>query len=93
MNHRQLTRLFESGATDTAIDEILFLTTQIQPTFHTAALRQLHDDITRLFTGSYPGFQASNTRYHNLVQPVASPWPPHVYCTAWPVPDGKFPSR
>jgi len=67
MNHRQLTRLFESGATDTAIDEILFLTTQIQPTFHTAALRQLHDDITRLFTGSYPGFQASNTRYHNLV--------------------------
>jgi len=66
MNHQRLSRLFESGATNDLADEILFLTTQILPAFDTTALQRLHKDIARLFTGNYPGFQANNTRYHNL---------------------------
>lgn len=65
MNYRQLSRIFESGATDAPVDEILQLVRHIQPDFNTAPLLRLHEDITRLFAGSYPGFQASNTRYHN----------------------------
>jgi len=28
--------------------------------------RRVYDDIIRLFYGTYPGYQASNTKYHNL---------------------------
>lgn len=66
MNHQQLTRIFESGATDNPADEILLLISRIQPAFNTCALQQLDQDITRLFRGDYPGFLASNTRYHNF---------------------------
>jgi len=66
MNHQQLTKIFESGATNDPVDEVLFLATQIQPGFNCTALHQLHQDIVRLFAGSYPGFLASNSRYHNL---------------------------
>jgi len=66
MNHQQLTKIFESGATNDPADEVLFLTTQIQPTVNSPALHQLDQDIVRFFTGDYPGFLASNSRYHNL---------------------------
>ena len=66
MNHRQLTKIFESGATNDPLDEILALVALIQPTFDPLLLRQLHHDTARLFAGTYPGFRASNTRYHNL---------------------------
>lgn len=66
MDHRQLSRLFESGATDDPADEILHLAETIQPTIDITALRRLHGDIARLFTGRYPGFRANTTRYHNL---------------------------
>ncbi len=29
-------------------------------------LRAVYDDVVRLFNGNYPGYQASNTKYHNL---------------------------
>jgi hypothetical protein len=66
MNHQQLTKIFESGATDDPLDEILVLVALIQPTFDPLPLRQLHHDTARLFAGTYPGFRASNTQYHNL---------------------------
>jgi hypothetical protein len=66
MTHQQLTKIFESGATGDPLDEILVLITLIQPTYNPLRLRQLHQDIARLFTGTYPGFRASNTQYHNL---------------------------
>jgi len=66
MNHQQLTRIFESGATSDPLDEILSLVVLIQPTFNPFILQQLHHDVARLFAGTYPGFRASNTLYHNL---------------------------
>ncbi len=66
MNHQQLTKIFESGATSDPLDEILVLVALIQPTFDPLLLRQLHHDTARLFAGTYPGFRACNTQYHNL---------------------------
>ena len=66
MNHQQLTRIFESGATADPLDEIVTLATLTQPTFDALLLRQLHHDTARLFAGTYPEFRASNTLYHNL---------------------------
>lgn len=66
VNHQQLTRIFESGATDNPADEILCLSSLIQPSFDLDALRRLHGDITMIFEGTYPGFHRSITRYHNL---------------------------
>lgn len=66
MNHQQLTRIFESGATSDPLDEILALVTLVQPSFDSLLLRKLHHDTARFFAGTYPGFRASNTQYHNL---------------------------
>lgn len=66
MNHQQLTQIFESGATSNPIDEILLLTSLIQPSCNLNFLHQLHEDISQIYSGNYPGFQGSNTRYHNL---------------------------
>ncbi len=64
--HQRLSKIFESGATSNPCDEILTLTTLIQPTFDSTLLQQLHQDVARFFAGTFPGFQASNTQYHNL---------------------------
>ncbi|MBU0665661.1 MAG: hypothetical protein KJ990_14120 [Proteobacteria bacterium] len=66
LNHQQLTKIFESGATSEPLDEILSLVALIQPDFSPSLLLKLHHDVARLFSGSYPGFRASTTPYHNL---------------------------
>lgn len=66
MDHQQLTKIFESGATSDPGDEILALAALIQPTFNPSLLQQLHFDVARFFSGTYPGFRGSNTQYHNL---------------------------
>lgn len=66
LSHQQLTKIFESGATGDPLDEILSLATLIQPSFNPSLLRQLHHDVARLFGGSYPGFRASTSQYHDL---------------------------
>lgn len=66
LNHQQLTKIFESGATSDPFDEVLSLVALIQPTFNPSLLHKLDHDVARLFNGSYPGFRASTTPYHNL---------------------------
>ncbi len=65
-NRNNLSRIFESGATDNPFDEILVITGLIHPSFDTSLLQQIHNDIARIFAGSFPGFLPSNTQYHNL---------------------------
>ena len=47
----------------TEIAKILLL---IDPDFDPAPIKKVYTDIISLFEGSYPGYRASNTRYHNL---------------------------
>ncbi|MFH2122917.1 MAG: hypothetical protein ABIJ50_05485 [Pseudomonadota bacterium] len=66
LTHQQLTKIFEAGTTSDPFDEILSLVVLIQPAFNPSLLIKLNHDVARLFSGSYPGFRASTTPYHNL---------------------------
>ncbi len=46
--------------------EIRLIVGTMAQEFNFQLLDRLHEDIQRLFTGSYPGYQASNTKYHDL---------------------------
>lgn len=58
--------IFESGDTADPLDEILFLTSQICPEADCRILEKAHRDVTAIFAGEYPGFEAGFTKYHNL---------------------------
>ncbi|MEE4242378.1 MAG: hypothetical protein V2I36_12995 [Desulfopila sp.] len=42
------------------------MASQICPEADCTLLRQVHKDVTAIFSGSYPGFEESITKYHNL---------------------------
>lgn len=46
--------------------EIRHIVGTMVPAFDFQLLERLHGDIQRLFAGSYPGYQASNTKYHDI---------------------------
>lgn len=48
------------------LEEIDHIASLITPEFDHSVLAQVHGDIIKLFQGKYPGYQASNTRYHDL---------------------------
>lgn len=66
LSQEQITKIFESGATSDPLDEIMTLAALVQPRFNPLLLQQLHHDLARIFGGSYPGFRASTSQYHNL---------------------------
>lgn len=52
--------------TDDPLDEILTLTFETNQDADSEFVRQIHCYIKEIFSGDYPGFQASSTKYHNL---------------------------
>jgi hypothetical protein len=58
-----LTNITSPGETLAEIKNILQM---IKPSFDTAFIENVYEDIIRLFNGDYPGYRASNTKYHNL---------------------------
>ena len=46
--------------------EIIKTLSLIDPDFDTSYLKKVYNDIICLFNGEYPGYRASNTKYHNL---------------------------
>ncbi len=62
----QLHRIFESGASADPLDEIILLASQICPQSDCSLLRKVHGDVSAIFSGQHPKFEASVTRYHNL---------------------------
>ena len=61
-----LNRIFETGHTTDPLDEFLALAEQICPEADCTLVRHVHRDVTAIFSGRYPGFEASITEYHNL---------------------------
>ena len=51
---------------DEAFSEITKTLALIDPDFDTSPLETVYSDIICLFNGKYPGYRASNTKYHNL---------------------------
>jgi len=58
-----LTNISSPGGTYAEIIKILSL---VAPEYDTAYLKKVYNDIICLFNGEYPGYRASNTKYHNL---------------------------
>ncbi len=58
--------IFETGYTTDPLDEILALASQICPEADCTLIRHVHKDVSAIFSGRYPGFEASITEYHNL---------------------------
>jgi hypothetical protein len=58
-----LTNINSPSETLAEIKKILQL---IDPSFSSTFIENVYEDIIRLFNGDYPGYRASNTKYHNL---------------------------
>ena len=51
---------------DETFAEIAHIVRLVEPSFDTSFIESVYKDIIRLFNGEYPGYRASNTKYHNL---------------------------
>jgi len=63
LKHYDLTNTRSHGET---YAEIVKTLTLVDPDFDTFHLNKVYSDIICLFNGDYPGYRASNTKYHNL---------------------------
>ncbi len=59
----ELTDIKSTSETFAEIKKILLL---IDPSFDSLLIENVYNDIIRLFNGNYPGYRASNTKYHDL---------------------------
>ena len=59
----ELTDISSTSETFAEIKKILLL---IDPSFDSLFIENVYNDIIRLFNGNYPGYRASNTKYHDL---------------------------
>jgi hypothetical protein len=59
----ELTDIRSTSETFAEIKKILLL---IDPSFDSLFIENVYNDIIRLFNGNYPGYRASNTKYHDL---------------------------
>ena len=51
---------------DATFAEITRILSMVEPDFDATPLNRVYSDIICLFNGEYPGYRASNTKYHNL---------------------------
>jgi HD superfamily phosphodiesterase len=58
--------LIDDSSPNEIYAEIAKILLMIDPDFDPAPIKKVYTDIISLFEGSYPGYRASNTRYHNL---------------------------
>jgi len=63
-----LTDINSPGGTYSEIIKILSL---VDPDYDPAPIKKVYSDIICLFEGEYPGYRASNTKYHNLAHTCA----------------------
>lgn len=59
----ELTDIKSTSEIFAEIKKILLL---IDPSFDSLFIENVYNDIIRLFNGNYPGYRASNTKYHDL---------------------------
>ncbi|MFN2365902.1 MAG: hypothetical protein ABR523_05500 [Desulfurivibrionaceae bacterium] len=68
----RLYELMDPGSPAETLAEIKNILPLIDPPPDPAPIERIYGDIIRLFTGEYPGYRASNTRYHNLEHTCSS---------------------
>lgn len=63
---QQLISLVDISDPEDVFDEVEVILRGIDPSFSIKEISRVFQDIIRLFEGSYPGFRACNTEYHDL---------------------------
>ena len=66
---RDNNRLYELTDTNSPVEtlaEIKNILLLIDPSLDPSSIEKIFEDIIRLFNGEFPGYKASNTKYHNL---------------------------
>ncbi len=58
--------LTDTSSPDETLSEIKNILLLIDPPLDPALIETVYTDIIRLFKGKFPGYRASNTKYHNL---------------------------
>ncbi len=66
MHHTERTKIFETGATDNPLDEVVYLLQEINPQIDCKLIQEAHLEIAGIFTGNHPGFKSCDAKYHNL---------------------------
>lgn len=61
-----LSQIFEGGTAGDPLDEILYLSQDINADCDLQTLRSLHSDLIAFFTGNHPEYRRSTMPYHNL---------------------------
>ena len=64
--YTRLHQLTNIRSTSETFAEIKYILELVDPSFDFSLIENVYNDIIRLFNGNYPGYRASNTKYHNL---------------------------
>ena len=62
----RLHELTDIESTSEIFDEVKNILLLIYPSFDSLLIENVYNNIIRLFNGNYPGYRASNTKYHDL---------------------------
>lgn len=66
MDTHHMTEIFEGDKHGDSHEEILQIALLIHPSVDCALISQAHEDLTRIYSGTFPGFRLSSPKYHNL---------------------------
>lgn len=66
MDDNLATDIFEGGRHGDPIEEIQRIALLTHPGVDTALIGRAHEDLTRIYSGTFPGFRLSHPKYHNL---------------------------
>jgi hypothetical protein len=72
MDGRQLYDLVEMNSPEAVLDEVQIILKLIDPDFNITPVISAYISTTELYNGSYPGYRACNTEYHNLHHIIAT---------------------
>ncbi len=65
-DNNRLYDLTDTSSPDETLAEIKNILLLIDPSPDPSPIEKIYGDIIRLFSGKFPGYRASNTKYHNL---------------------------
>ena len=68
----KLYELTDTGSPAATIAEIKNILLLLDPAPDPGPIEEIFEDIIRIFNGDYPGYKASNTKYHNLEHTCSS---------------------
>ena len=71
-NNNRLYELTDTNSPEDTLAEIKKILLLIDPSLDPSPIEKIYGDIILLFNGKFPGYKASNTKYHNLEHTCSS---------------------